>query len=212
MARPRASDYDEKRRAILDRSAELFAEHGYDRASMSMIAAACGVSKGLLYHYYEDKDALLFDVIRFHLEELIAAVEDAIDPSLSPEQRLTAMAAALLEAYRDADAEHQVQINTLRLLPVERQQALKRLERELVRLFADAIIEVAPEVRRERRLLKPITMSLFGMLNWHYLWFRPNGPLSRAEYAALATGLVMDGTRSLLEREHRPKARVSAGE
>ena len=77
MARTRASDYDDKRRAILNRSAELFSEHGYNRASMNAIAEACGVSKPNLYHYYKDKEELLFDVIRFHLEELLEVVEAA---------------------------------------------------------------------------------------------------------------------------------------
>ncbi len=206
MARPRASDYDDKRRMILDRSAELFAAHSYDRASMSMIAEACGVSKALLYHYYRDKEELLFDVIRFHLEELLEAVE-AVDLHLPPQERLQALAAALLEAYRDADAEHKVQINNLSLLSPERQAEVKGLERELVRLFADAIVAVAPELRGSK-FLKPVTMSLFGMLNWHYLWFRPNGPLSRKDYAALATRLVVEGVKGLAKRE-RSKIRAA---
>ena len=45
MARPRADDYDDKRKAILKTSAALFAEHGYDRASMNQIAKGCGVSE-----------------------------------------------------------------------------------------------------------------------------------------------------------------------
>ncbi len=211
MARPRASDYDDKRRAILDRSAELFAAHGYDRASMSMIAEACGVSKGLLYHYYTDKEALLFDIIRFHLEELLEAVEAANRPELAPEARLQALATALLDAYRDADAEHQVQIGHLRLLPPERQDELKDMERELVRLFADVIAEVAPDLDGVG-LLKPVTMSLFGMLNWHYLWFKPDGALSREDYAALATRLIVDGTRDLAAGRTTPKRFAAAGE
>ena len=211
MARPRASDYDDKRRAILDRSAELFAAHGYDRASMSMIAEACGVSKGLLYHYYTDKEALLFDVIRFHLEELLEAAEAANRPELAPEARLQSLAAALLEAYRDADAEHQVQISHLRLLPPERQEELKDMERELVRLFADAIAELVPDLKGIG-LLKPVTMSLFGMLNWHYLWFKPDGALSREDYAALATRLIVDGTRNLAAHRITPKRFAAAGE
>ena len=62
MARPRAADYDDKRAAILRRAAELFAEKGYDRTSMTEIAAALGVSKALFYHYSPSKDALLFDI------------------------------------------------------------------------------------------------------------------------------------------------------
>ncbi len=196
MARTRATDYDDKRRAILDRSAELFAEHGYDRASMSKIAEACGVSKANLYHYYRDKEELLFDVIRFHLEELLEVVEAADRPDLAAGPRLKELVAALLEAYRDADAQHNVQINGLRLLPPDRQTELKAMERELVKIFSDAVAGVAPQLKGTK-LLKPVTMSLFGMINWHYLWFKNTGDVTRADYAELVAQLIVDGTRNL---------------
>lgn len=196
MARSRASDYDDKRRAILNRSAELFSEHGYDRASMNRIAEACGVSKANLYHYYKDKDELLFDVIRFHLEELLDVVEAADRPDLAPQPRLRAVVGALLEAYRDADSQHNVQISSMRFLSPERQTELKGMERELVRIFSDAVVGVAPHLKGTR-MLKPVTMSLFGMLNWHYLWFRSGGTVTRADYADLATRLIIDGTRDI---------------
>jgi TetR/AcrR family transcriptional regulator len=199
MARPRASDYDEKRRSILERSAELFSRHGYDRASMNMIAEACGVSKALLYHYYHDKEELLFDVIRSHLEDLLEAVEAAAaTETRDPTAALQALCAGLLEEYRDADAQHNVQINHLRLLSPERQAELKTIERQLVAMFADAIAAARPELTGSP-LLKPVTMSLFGMLNWHYMWFKPGGAMSRANYAELVTRLIVDGTTSLVE-------------
>jgi TetR/AcrR family transcriptional regulator len=211
MARTRATDYDDKRRAILDRSAELFAEHGYDRASMSKIAEACGVSKANLYHYYRDKEELLFDVIRFHLEELLEVVEAADNPDLSPAARLKELVAALLEAYRDADAQHNVQINGLRLLPTDRQTELKAMERELVKIFSDAVAGVAPQLK-DTKLLKPVTMSLFGMINWHYLWFKNTGDVTRADYAELVAQLIVDGTRNLHAEPLAPSRRVSAAE
>jgi TetR/AcrR family transcriptional regulator len=204
MARTRASDYDDKRRAILNRSAELFSEHGYNRASMSKIAAACGVSKPNLYHYYKDKEELLFDVIRFHLEELLEVVEAANHSNLPPDARLRQLIAALLDAYRDADSQHNVQISSLRFLSASRQAELKAMERELVGIFSDAVRGVAPHLEGTK-MLKPVTMSLFGMLNWHYLWFKSAGAVSRADYADLVTTLFTDGTRNLLEqRAHKP--------
>ncbi|HEY0327583.1 MAG TPA: TetR/AcrR family transcriptional regulator [Rhodopseudomonas sp.] len=199
MARPRASNYDDKRRAILERSAELFSEYGYDRASMNSIAAACGVSKANLYHYYADKDELLFDVIRTHLEALRAVVQAAQRPEFAPDVQLRELVAALLEAYRDADAQHNVQISSLRFLSGERQAALKDIERELVRMFSDAVAAVAPQLNHTP-LLKLVTMSLFGMVNWHYLWFSEQGSVSRADYAELVTRLIADGSRDLLAR------------
>jgi TetR/AcrR family transcriptional regulator len=211
MARTRANDYDEKRRAILDRSAELFAEHGYDRASMSKIAEACGVSKANLYHYYKDKEELLFDVIRFHLEELLEVVEAADRSELAPGLRLRELIAALLEAYRDADAQHNVQINGLRLLPAGRQAELKAMERDLVRIFSDAVAGVSPQLKGTK-LLKPVTMSLFGMINWHYLWFKSTGDVTRADYAEIVAQLIVDGTRNLHAQQFGASRRVDAAE
>ena len=197
MARTRARDHDEKREAILHRAATVFARDGYDRASMAALASECGVSKALLYHYYASKEALLFDIIQSHLAELVDAVEEADDLSLLPEARLEQLVGALLEAYRDADAEHKVQLTTLALLPDEQQEQLRTLERRLVVVFADAVRAVDPEAFEDRALLKPVTMSLFGMLNWVYMWFREGGPVSRQDYARLATQLLVGGLRSL---------------
>jgi len=198
MARKRANDYDDKRQAILDRSAELFSVYGFDRASMNKIAEACGVSKANLYHYYKDKEGLLFDVIRFHLKELLEVVETADNPAAAPETRLHDLIAALLEAYRDADSQHNVQISSMRFLPKERQAELKRMERELVVTFSSAVAGVAPHLKGTK-MLTPVTMSLFGMVNWHYLWFKNNGSVTRAEYADLVTRLISDGARSVLK-------------
>jgi AcrR family transcriptional regulator len=192
MARPRAHDYDDKRKLILERAAELFAQRGYGGASITMIAEACGVSKALLYHYYPDKEAVLFDIISDHLLHLVDAIKEVGDTGLEPREKLHAMTAALLDAYRNADAEHQVQINDLKLLPPDKQDMLKDLERDLVRSFSDVIAHAVPDLAED--LLKPVTMSLFGMLNWHYLWFREGRGLTRADYARLATELILTGT------------------
>jgi len=191
MARTRAHDYDAKRAAVLHHAAALFAQHGYTGTSITMIARACGVSKALLYHYYSDKEAVLFDILSAHLEHLLAEARAAA-AAAEPQARLFALTDALLNAYRDADAEHQVQIANLKLLPPPLQEKLRAMERELVDLFADAIAGAVPEVGRGP-LLKPIAMSLFGMLNWHYLWFREGKGLTRSEYALLVTGIIERG-------------------
>lgn len=199
MARPIAADHDTKRRLILERSAELFAAHGYDRASLSMLARACGMSKALFYHYYSEKSEVLFDIIRTHLDDLLAVTAERgeSERNANPRRRLLDLAEALLDAYRAADAKHHVQISQLHLLPEAQQELIKDIERRLVDRFAAAIAPCLPPRARGRALLKPITMSLFAMLNWNHLWFREQGPLSRRDYARLAVTLLIDGAGSL---------------
>lgn len=194
MARPRAADHFEKRQAMMDQAAELFARHGYDRASLAMIAQASGVSKALVYHYWRDKEELLFDVLAQHLQKLVAIARDVHTLTRGPRERLETFAFLLLDAYRDADAVHRVQIACLPLLSPARQEALKSLERALVAEAAGIIADLHPDAARERHVLTPLTMSFFAMLNWHYLWHREDGRLTRDDYARMVATLIAEGT------------------
>ncbi|HVY17118.1 MAG TPA: TetR/AcrR family transcriptional regulator [Rhodopila sp.] len=194
MARTRATDFDMKRRAILSSAARVFAEQGMDKASMSQIADRADVSKSLLYHYYASKDALVFGIIHGHLTELDAALEAADDQGSEAPVRLRALIHTVLEAYRDADSEHKVQLNGASALKPEQQADIHTLERRIVERFARVLGEINPDLATgSRKLLKPMTMSLFGMLNWVYLWFREDGPVSRRDYADAATVLFLRG-------------------
>lgn len=197
MARTRAADFEDKQRAILTSAAAVLAEQGMDKASMSQIAAQAGVSKALLYHYYPSKDALIFDIIRTHLTGLVEAVEGADDPTLAPRARLRVLVGAVLENYRGADNFHKVQLNgTATLHPAQKSEILA-IERRIVRAFAGVIKLVQPDLAPH--LLMPVTMSLFGMLNWVYMWFKDGGPVTREDYAELATSLVLGGLGGIPE-------------
>lgn len=198
MARTRAADFKEKQRVILDHAAQVFAEQGMEKASMSQIATVAQVSKALLYHYYPSKDALIFAIIMGHLEELDQAIAAADDPSLPPEQRLRKLVWAVLENYRGADNQHKVQLNATSALSEEQRAAITAVERRIVRRFSTVIELINPALNsKDRPLLMPVTMSLFGMLNWVYMWFREDGRITRKEYADLATTLILEGVKAV---------------
>jgi len=207
MARPIAADHDDKRSAILKAAAKLFASHGFDRASMAEIALACGVSKALLYHYYASKDQLLFDIIRAHLDDLVAAIE-AVPKTLAPRERLAAMIHALLEEYRHADEEHQIQISDLKRLPPKMKAELVERERVLVRQFSAALAGLEPILAARRELLTPLTMNLFGMMNWKFMWFRENGPVSHAAFAEMVMRSI-EAAASTLVADLAPRASLA---
>ena len=199
MARPRAQDYDTKRSAIRDAAAALFAERGFDGSSMSDLAERCATTKSGLYHYYASKEEVLYDILTEHLGGLVRIVRDAAaeGAALPAPERLELLIARLLGAYARADHQHKVQLNELWRLAEDERGAIVEMEREIVGRVADTLADINPKLQTQRGLLKPVTMSLFGMLNWHYLWFRDDGPMSRDDYARLATRLFLDGARTL---------------
>lgn len=199
MARTRALDYDEKRQAILHVSAAVIADRGVERASMSQIAAECGVSKALLYHYYTNKEELVFDILYSYLVSLEEVIADADEPEMPPVHRLRTLVHTTLVHYRYADNHHKVQLGAMRALPPDKVDTLREIERSIVDRFAAIIGDVNPALAGGRLQLMPVTMSLFGMMNWAYMWFDDDGPLSRDDLAELITGLILDGIRAVPE-------------
>ncbi len=192
MPRGIARDHEEKRTAIRKGAAAYFAEHGFDRASMTGAAKHCGVSKALIYHYYDSKESLLFDILDAHLSTLVAEVEAAPETD-----GLRGLVRAILVAYKGADAEHKLQLDALSVLEPEAQQKLFALQRRLIDMMGDALMKAAPEALGDGQKLRPVTMSVFGILNWYYMWNRPGQGLSREEYADLVSDMLLGGIRAL---------------
>lgn len=76
---PRTAEQNEQvreqtRQKIMESAFELFASQGYHQASMAGIAAAAGISKGLIYHYFESKTELLRDIFAQMRERSTARV------------------------------------------------------------------------------------------------------------------------------------------
>ena len=46
----------------------------------------------------------------------------------------------------------------------------------------------------------PVTMSLFGMMNWMDMWFKDGGRISREDYADVATTLILEGIKAVLQK------------
>jgi AcrR family transcriptional regulator len=198
VARTIAKDHDEKRGQILAAAARVFAEQGYDRASMSLLAKECGISKANIYHYYDSKEALLFDMLDTYLRALRDRIAGVDGAGLTPEEHLRAVVLEILLAYRGADDEHRVQIGGIAALPADQQKVLRDYQKDLVAQVADIVRAVAPEVfGDDRRKLRAATMSVFGMLNWFYMWNHDDSAAARRDYADLVTRLVLHGVRGL---------------
>ncbi|HRO12734.1 TetR/AcrR family transcriptional regulator [Amaricoccus sp.] len=198
MARTRASDFEEKQHGLLMSAATVFAEQGMEKASMAQIANHSGVSKALLYHYYPSKDELIFAIIHTHLVNLEASVAAAVDDTLPPEEQLRLLVRVVLDRYRGADDAHKVQLVGTSALSDEQRGEIRTVERQIVRHFSRVIARIHPELDKpERPLLMPVTMSLFGMMNWVYMWFRDGGLVTREDYADVATTLILEGIKAV---------------
>jgi len=209
MPRGRAPGYDTQREQILARAAELFARQGYTATSMNQVALACGVSKPSLYHYVRDKYQLLVEIAEDHVGRLKALAAQAHATPAQPEARVRAMIASFLEVYAESQAAHRVLTEDVKFLePTDRKRVLD-VQREVVAAFADAIAGVRPELRRAE-LHRPLTMLLFGMMNWMFTWLQPGGKLTHAALAPVVADLFFGGVNAVQIPQTEPAAATPA--
>ncbi len=198
MARSIARDHDEKRAAILKSAARVFANEGYDRASMTRLAAECGISKANIYHYYTSKDAILFDVLDRYLSDLTDRVTGLDLATVTPHDSLRQVVVEIMLAYEGSDDEHRVQVNGVELLPPDEQKVLKGYQRKIVEYVSEIIANAAPAAfAGDPAKLRQATMALFGMLNWYYMWNPGAGRQARIDYAGLVAEMTLGGIVSL---------------
>ncbi len=197
MARGRAAGYDEQRDLILARAAALFAQSGYPATSMNQVAEACGLSKATLYHYYRDKYALLVSIAEGHVTLLRALVDEVLAQGLPPESRLRALIARIVAEYAGAQHAHRVLTEDVRFLePADRDRVLDQ-ERAVVAGFAAAVGGLRPELQAAS-LSMPMTMLLFGMINWMFTWMKPDGELDYDTLASMVADLFLGGLPAVM--------------
>lgn len=75
-----------KKALIMDAAIELFANEGYHPSSISKISKKAGISKGLLYNYFESKEDLLVQIMTAGLEKMLSVFDPNNDGVLSEEE------------------------------------------------------------------------------------------------------------------------------
>jgi TetR/AcrR family transcriptional regulator len=192
MARTRAAGFDAQRAAIRVAAARLFADKGYASASIADLARACGISKALMYHYYRDKEDLLADIALSYVDRLASIVDEVAAQRLPPAAHLRRLIEAFMAEYEHSAARHRVLVQDVKYLERAHRARVLARQRKVVDGFAAVIAPLAPEARRAE-LAKPLTMILFGMINWTFTWLKDRGPLTYSAMAPLVADLFLGG-------------------
>jgi len=190
--RGRAAGYDEQRDLILACAARLFGDRGYVATSMNQVAEASGLSKPALYHYFRDKDDLLLSIAEGHVTRLAALIDEAKPLQADPRAHLHELIRRFVREYAHARHAHRVLTEDVKFLEGEDRDRVLATERHVVRGFAEVVCRLRPDLEAAA-LTKPLTMLLFGMMNWMFTWMRPDGRLDYDDMAPIIADLFLGG-------------------
>ncbi len=189
MARTQGSHSDITGPRVREAALRLFARQGYAAVSMRQIAAAVGVQAGALYNYTPDKQSLLFDLMKGHMDELLAAWAgrpDAPDPMAALED-FTRFHIRFHSKRPDAVF---ISYMELRNLSPENFAVIEGLRRAYEDALADILRAGVAAGAFDVPDPKVAAMAVISMLTGVNTWYSPTGRLSLPEVEEIYWALV----------------------
>jgi len=178
MARKTGSHSETTGPRVRDAARRLIARHGFAAVTMRQIAAEVGVQAGALYTYTPDKQTLLYELMRAHMDELLAAW--AAQPrAATPTERLQDFTIFHIRHNLQRPDDIFIAYMELRNLTPENFARIEALRRR----YEDALGEIIAEGDAAGEFSTPdvrlATMAVIAMLNGVNTWYRAGGRLSQ---------------------------------
>ena len=203
---PRETVVD-SRQEILRTAARLFQQRGYDATSMNDVAAALKLSKGGLYHHFQSKDEILFEIMNHAMEITQERVINPVRGIADPEERLRALIRLHIEVVLSPrDREITVMLHENHPLPPALRKRINARKKDYIHFLENLMAEVQDKVQTDfQKKVQPTqsvkgkvspraaAFALLGMINWIYQWYKPEGELQAQTLIPQFTDLIFGG-------------------
>lgn len=189
MARKTGSHSEITGPRIRDAALRLFARHGFAAVSMRQIAAEVGVQAGALYLYTPDKETLLFDLLKAHMDDLIAAWA-LKKTGECPQERLEAFVRFHIAFNLDRSEAVFLSYMELRNLGRENFALIEGLRKEYETQLESIVLDGRARGVFSAPDSKLATLAIIAMLTGVTTWYRDGGRLSRQKVGDIYCDMV----------------------
>jgi AcrR family transcriptional regulator len=188
------SRFDLRLTEILGHATDVFDEKGYAGASMRDLSRATGMSLAGLYYYFESKEKLLYLIQRHTFTTILDRLKSRLDGVADPEQRIRVFIANHLEYFLANQKAMKVLSHEDEVLKNGFGAEIAGIKREYVRICV-GLIEDFKHARGLEFSSRTAALSLFGMMNWIYTWYKPRVDADAGELAREMGDIFLHGLR-----------------
>ena len=183
-----------RQQEILEAAARVFHEKGYESTSIQDIADAVGILKGSLYYYITSKEDLLFEIIQGVHEEALKNLDRTRALEGDALEKIRAFVVVHMTHNATNLVKMAVFFQDFRSLRGERREIIVQ-ERDLYDNFLRDLIRQGQEDGLVCADIDPklAAITVLGMMNWIYQWYRPDGEYSATEIADQYGDFVVAG-------------------
>lgn len=188
---------------------EFVAERGFRGTALGDVANHLGISKGTILHHFKSKEALLARVGEDYIDRREQELRHVVRQVDDPLDRLIAFILSITLCHRDdLDATRAFGREFARYADSPHLNRVRRRRHDYTHQVEDLIhtAMAAGVLRRDEPGI--VALQIFGMCNWTWAWYRPDGPLTIEQIADRYVQTLLRG----LESDHRaePDLRVTS--
>jgi len=170
------------RQKVLKAAIDLFYEKGYSETSVRDIGAKAGISNSLVYHYFKNKEEVLFEIVNTQSQKLLFTLLDIEEKNQDHFKCLQEM---LLVHFRFTITQYKKESSILNhgfnLLSHKHKVFLKRVERDIYDLYKKKLEELVKLGLLNNVALPVVIFSIFGVMDWAIRWYKEEGGLTEEE-------------------------------
>ncbi len=190
---PTPRDAEAKLQHILRHSAQIFAEQGFEGASIRDISRATGVSLSGLYYYFESKQKLLYLLQQSAFSNIMERLRTRLARVDDPEARLRALVQNHIEYFLSHPNEMKVLAHEEEALDAPYRDEVARMKRGYYAVARDIFDAIAGKGLNEGLRPRVAVLSLFGMMNWVYKWHNAKTDPNAEELTDAIVGIFLHG-------------------
>ncbi|HEY4901655.1 MAG TPA: TetR/AcrR family transcriptional regulator [Terriglobales bacterium] len=212
--------FDRRFSEILDYAAEVFAEKGYEGASMRDLSRLSGMSLAGLYYYFDSKEKLLYHIQKHTFTSIIGRLRQRLASNDNPEERIRIFVHNHVEYAVSNQKAMKVLSHEDDVLKDCHGAELAAIKREYYRICVGLVDDLAKSERLARVgqnaaaaggvATRTAVMSLFGMMNWLYTWYKPRVDPGAEIIARQMSDIFLQGVRGERNSAWRPSQLVGA--
>lgn len=193
MARTVGSHGPKTMDAIRKAGLKLIYEHGYEAMSLRALASEVGIQVGSLYNHISTKQDLLYDLIKAHMDDLLAHLDQALGGLRDPVEALRAFIAFHVTYHIVRKREVFIGYSELRSLDPNQNDEIVGLRRRYEDRLVDILEAGKAGGQFELGDSRVAAYGILSMLTGVCTWFRPHGRLSREQVIELYSDMVLKG-------------------
>ena len=194
-----SDSYQARRKEIAEAAVRVFNKLGFQKASISAVAAELNIDRASLYYYISSKEDLFDEIVRTVVERNLKLVKAIETSAMSPRRKLRDLITTLMSSYGEHYPLFYIYIRENLSQVSDRRSEWSRHMRAINQQTTDAVIAIIEQGYADKSFRnvgssRVVAYGMLGVVGWTHRWYRPaQSDISAQEIGNTYAELMLSG-------------------